>query len=96
MEEGKRNTDDGDFLYEGIVDDQRLLGITFDEGANVVETEAAKQKKFIEDMENANKGADVYCLLKELPLGGGKCCLALSMNRSSVIFIKNNLFSHHY
>jgi hypothetical protein len=85
MDESKLNTtDDGDFLYDGIIDDQRLLGITFDEGENVIETEAAKQKKFVQDIENASKGTDVYYLLKGLPLGGGKCCLALSMNRSKV------------
>jgi hypothetical protein len=88
MEERKSNTsDDGEFIDDGIIDDERLLAITLDEGENIVETEAAKQKKFIQDMENASTGVDVYYLLKGLPLGGGKHCLSLSMNRSKVYLI---------
>jgi hypothetical protein len=89
MEERKSNTsDDGEFIDDGgIIDDERLLAITLDEGENIVETEAAKQKKFIQDMENASTGLDVYYLLKGLPLGGGKHCLSLSMNRSKVYLI---------
>lgn len=78
MEKDPRNTvEDGDLLY--------LLNIWWRQKRCRVRS---CKKRYLSKIWNCNKRADVNCLLKDLPLGGGKCCLALSMDRSNVIFIK--------